>query len=71
MIRFGYPYFGKKFLYDVTTNTIHSLVNEKDECKIEEIDVDDVDMYSSLDETCLILDHPVFKPCPHCMNSDK
>lgn len=71
MIRFGYPYFGKKFLYDVNTGLIHSLVNEKAECRIDELDVDQVDMYSSLNETCLMLDHPVYKLCPHCMGEEQ
>lgn len=67
MRRFEYPYFGKRYLYDIATKTLHDLLNEKDDCKIGEIHEDDVDMYSSLNETALLMDHPVFYPCPHCM----
>ncbi|WP_133629165.1 hypothetical protein [Fonticella tunisiensis] len=70
MIRFGYPYFGKKYLYDIVTNTLHYLVNEKPECRIDEIDEENVDMYSSLNEGSLITDHPVYRPCPHCMKKE-
>jgi hypothetical protein len=67
MIRQGYPYFMKRYLYDVNTNTLHDLKNETPQCSIDEIHEDDIDMYSSLNETSLLLDHPVYKTCPHCM----
>jgi hypothetical protein len=70
MIRFDYPYFGKKYLYDIPNNILHFLKNETPECSIAAISEDDVEMYSSLNETCLMLDHPNFKPCPHCMKED-
>lgn len=68
MIRSGYPYFNKKLLFDRTTTLLHNLQNEKEECGIDSIDHEDIDMYSSLNEASLLLDHPVYKLCPHCMN---
>lgn len=67
MIRTGYPFFYKRYAYDLSTNVLHDLKNEKDECKINELDEEDIDMYSSLNEASLMLDHPVHKKCPHCM----
>ncbi|MCY6371520.1 hypothetical protein [Clostridium ganghwense] len=70
MIRKEYPFFYKRYAYDLSTNTLHDLKNEKDECKINEIDEEDIEMYSSLSEASLMLDHPVHKHCPCCMKED-
>jgi hypothetical protein len=71
MIRFDYPYFGKRYLYSIPDRTLHDLKNEIPECKIDLIHEDDIDMYSSLNETSLLLDHPVYTPCPYCMKDKK
>lgn len=68
MIRSYYPFFYKKYAYDLSTNLLHDLKNEKPECSIDSIDEENIDAYSSLDEACLILDHPTYKNCPHCMD---
>lgn len=70
MIRKEYPFFYKRFAYDLSTNTIHDLKNEKPECKIDELYEEDIEMYSSLNEASLILDHPVHKKCPYCMKEE-
>lgn len=70
MIRTGYPFFYKRYVYDLSTNVLHDLKNEKPECKIDEIDEEDVEMFSSLNEGSLNLDHPVHKHCPFCMGEE-
>lgn len=45
MIISAYPFFRKRYAYDLSTNVIHDL-----KC-----------------ETSLLLDHPVYTKCPHCM----
>lgn len=67
MRRFGYPYFGKRYLYDIKNKTLHDLLNEKEECHIDLIHEDDIDMYSSLNEAALLMDHPFYYECPFCM----
>ncbi|KRQ87261.1 hypothetical protein ABG79_01064 [Caloramator mitchellensis] len=67
MRRYNYPYFGKRYLYDIPNKTLHDLLNEKDECKINSIHEDDIDMYSSLNEASLLMDHPFYYECPHCI----
>lgn len=67
MRRYDYPYFGKRYLYDISTKLLHDLVNEQPECNINSINEDDIDMYSSLNEASLLLDHPVYYECPYCM----
>jgi hypothetical protein len=70
MIRSSYPFFNKRYAYDNNTNLLHDLKNETIQCKIDEIDEELIEVYSSLQEACLIVDHPVYKCCPHCMNKD-
>ena len=67
MIRKEYPFFYKRYAYDVSKNVLHDLKNEKPECKIDSIDEESIEPYSSLEETSLMLDHPTYKICPHCM----
>ena len=67
MIRTQYPFFYKRCAYDLSTNMLHDLKNEKAECNIDKIDEEDIEMYSSLSEACLILDRPTHIKCPHCM----
>lgn len=67
MIRKEYPFFYKRYAYDVSRNVLHDLKSEKPECKIDSIDEDSVEPYSSLEETSLMLDRPTYKICPHCM----
>lgn len=71
MRRFEYPYFGKRYLYDIPNKTLHDLVNETEQCKINDIHEDDIDMYSHLDELALLLEHPVYYSCPHCMKKEE
>ncbi|MCY6957399.1 hypothetical protein [Clostridium brassicae] len=70
MIRKQYPFFYKRYAYDLSKNVLHDLKNEKDECKINEMDEEDIEMYSSLNEGSLMLDHPVHTKCPHCMGEE-
>jgi hypothetical protein len=67
MIRNQYPFFYKRYAYDLSNNILHDLKNEQDKCSIDSIDEEDIEAYSSLNEGSLILDHPTYKPCPHCM----
>lgn len=67
MIRSQYPFFYKKYAYDMSTNILHDLRTEKPECNIDNIDEEDIEPYSSLQEATLMLDHPTYKKCPHCM----
>ena len=67
MIRSTYPFFNKRYVYDNDTNLLHDLKNEKPLCNIDSIEEELIEVYSSLNEGCLILDHPVYKLCPHCM----
>ena len=67
MIRSFYPFFNKRYVYDGNTNTLHDLRNEKSECGIDSMDEELIESYSSLNEGSLMLDHPVYKKCPHCM----
>lgn len=67
MIRHGYPFFYKRYVLDLSTNLLHDLKNEKPECKIDDIDEEDIEMYSSLNEGSLMLDQPCHKKCPYCM----
>lgn len=67
MIRSTYPFFYKRYAYDLSTNILHDLKNEKPECKIDSIDEEDIEVYSALTEASLMLDHPTFKACPYCM----
>lgn len=71
MIRTKYPFFYKRFAYDTSKNVIHDLKNEKSECNIDKIYEENIEMYSSLNETSLMLDHPVYNKCPNCMSKDK
>ncbi|MCY6483459.1 hypothetical protein OW763_03685 [Clostridium aestuarii] len=68
MIRTQYPFFYKRYAYDLATGMLHDLTNEKSDCKIDELDEENIEMYSSLNETSLMLDHPTYKKCPHCMS---
>lgn len=70
MIRMEYPFFYKRYAFDLSKGVLHDLKNEKPECKIDEIDEEDIEMYSSLNEGSLMLDQPVYKTCPHCMGKD-
>ncbi len=67
MIRNDYPFFYKRYAYDLSTNVLHDLKNETEACAIDKIDEEDIEMYSSLQEASLMLDHPTHKKCPHCM----
>lgn len=67
MIRNNYPFFYKRYAYDLSTNVLHDLKNEKPECNIDAIDEENIEPYSSLNEASLMLDHPTHKTCPHCM----
>jgi hypothetical protein len=67
MIRSYYPFFNKRYVYDANTNLLHDMKNEKPECLIDSLDEEAIESYSSLNEGCLFLDHPVYKTCPHCM----
>lgn len=71
MRRFEFPFEGKRYVYDNDTRILHDLVNETPECKIDEMDTETIDVYSSLNEMSLILDHPVAERCPHCMKKEK
>lgn len=71
MIRADYPFFHKRYAYNISTNIIHDLKNETPECKIDEMDEEDIEMYSSLNEQCLIMDHTMYKKCPHCFKDEK
>lgn len=70
MIRNDYPFFYKRYAYNLATNILHDLKNEKPECNIDTIDVEDIEPYSSLQEGSLILDHPTYKTCPFCMKNE-
>ena len=69
MLRSYYPFFNKRYVYDANTNLLHDTKNEKVECGIESMDVETIESYSSLNEGCLFLDHPVYEKCPHCMGN--
>lgn len=72
LIRMGYPFFYKRYAYDLSTNILHDLKNEQDSCNIDSIHEEDIEMYSSLNEGSLILDHPQHEKCPFCMkNTEK
>lgn len=71
MRRYEEPYYGKRYLYDIEKKTLHDLLNETEECNIDSIDKEAIDMYSSLNEASLLLDHPFYYPCPHCMNKEE
>jgi hypothetical protein len=68
MIRNQYPFFYKRYVYDLSSNVLHDLKNEQDQCNIDSIDEEDIEVYSSLNEASLMLDHPTHKPCHHCMS---
>lgn len=70
MIRKDYPFFYKRYAYNLSTNILHDLKNEKPECNIDTIDEEDIEAYSSLQEGSLILDRPTYKPCPFCMKKE-
>lgn len=70
MIRSTYPFFYKRYAYDNSTNLLHDLKKETSSCNIDNIDVELIEAYSSLNEGSLILDHPVYKKCPHCMTEE-
>jgi hypothetical protein len=70
MLRDFYPFFSKRYIYDSVTNLLHDLKNETPECNIDAMDEELIEPYSSLNEGCLILDHPVYKKCPNCMGND-
>lgn len=70
MIRQEYPFFYRRYAYDLSTGILHDLKNESPECAIDKIDEEDIEMYSSLNEASLFLDHPQHKFCPHCMGQE-
>jgi hypothetical protein len=67
MIRNHYPFFYKRYVYDASTNLLHDQKNEKTECNIDSMDEELIEVYSSLNEASLQMDHPVYKKCPFCM----
>jgi hypothetical protein len=67
MIRSHYPFFNKRYVYDANTNLLHDQKHETAECGIDNMDEELIEAYSSLNEACLIVDHPVYEKCPLCM----
>lgn len=70
MIRKEYPFFYKRFAYNIADGILHDLKNEKPECQIDSIDEEDIEMYSSLNEGSLLTDRPCYKKCPYCMKTE-
>lgn len=50
MRRYDYPYYGKRYLVNTNTVEIHDLDNEQSGCKINQIRVEHVKMFDTLDE---------------------
>ena len=48
MRRYGAPYYGKRFLLNTNTYEVHDLDNEKDNCRINEIRLEHIEMFDTL-----------------------
>lgn len=71
MRRYEFPFQGRRYIYDYNTRLLHDVFNEKPECKIDEIDTETLEAYSSLHESSFLLEHPYPQYCPHCFGEVK
>lgn len=72
MLRNSYPYNEKRFLYNKNTHELHDLLNESKECKINEINSENIIMYDSIEEARLkqrsLFYNEYIDGCFYCLN---
>ena len=69
MIRNNPPFNGKRFVLTKNTNEIHDLLNEKSDCQIDEISLDHIQMFDTLEEASvyLIFNNKQLNGCYYCL----
>lgn len=69
MIRYNPPFNGRRYLWNKHTNELHDLMNEQSECKIDQISLDHIETFSTLNEAKIniIFNNKVVNGCYHCL----
>lgn len=67
MLRYQFPFDGKRFLLNKSTHQIHDLENESTMCHINDVNLEDIQMYDTENEIIDIVTYDEYDGCYWCL----
>lgn len=67
MIRYDLPFIGERFLLNKSTKQVHDLENESTMCHIDEINIENIQMYETENEVSELITYDKCDGCYWCL----